>query len=702
MSKRRNHRISRQTRSGNTIDASRPTCVAEPLERRVLFNTYTVTTLGDATGPVLPEHAMPGQYFAPSLRSAILAANASPGADTIKFSPALLGTIFLNSALPPITDTLTVDGPGLQTLTVARRTEAPTNFSIFHIDAGKTVHISGLTITRGTGDTVDNVLVGGGIYNAGTLTLTDCEVTGNIITITQAKGSAFGGGIDNRGTLTLKDCQVSGNMIDGPAAGASGEGGGIYNGGTATVNNSTVSGNTALNNGGGIQNDGNMSLNISTVTGNSASSGGGIQTDGVMSIANCDIAANHANTNSGAGGDINNDGTLTATISSFTGGSAFSGAGIQNNKTATLDDCEISKNNGTNGGGAANSGSLTLVNCSVTGNTALYGGGVLNGLGKNAHCDIAGCDISYNNNNHVFGYGDGGGIDNGAGDVLTLTNSTVSGNVMYGANTPPLFGYGGGVQNSGQATITNCTITRNVAGTSGGGINVAAGSVILENTIVANNGFDDINGFVALSSSCNLIGSKYAAGGLLNGLNGNKVGYSANQLHLGPLAYHGGLTETIALQSGSPAINAGSDSDAMAAKLFSDQRGLPRFNNGHVDIGAYQTQPAGGASIAGVVYNDLNDNGSRQLEEPGLGGWQVYIDHNDSGAYVAGDIYAITNSAGAFKLTGLTPGTYIIREVPQAESTRTQPAGAGPLGFYKVAVGLNGAIVGNDFGNSLG
>ena len=53
-------------------------------------------------------------------------------------------------------------------------------------------------------------------------------------------------------------------------------GGGIFNDGTLTLTNSTVSGNTATYYGGGIYNYGTVTLTNSTVSGNSANWGGGI------------------------------------------------------------------------------------------------------------------------------------------------------------------------------------------------------------------------------------------------------------------------------------------------------------------------------------------------------------------------------------------------------------------------------------------
>ena len=56
---------------------------------------------------------------------------------------------------------------------------------------------------------------------------------------------------------------------------------------------------------------------------------------------------------------------------------------------------------------------------------------------------------------------------------------------------------------------------------------------------------------------------------------------------LATLADNGGPTRTMALQTGSPAIDAGTLTGAAAT----DQRGLPRV--GAVDIGAFEVQGGG-------------------------------------------------------------------------------------------------------------
>ena len=73
----------------------------------------------------------------------------------------------------------------------------------------------------------------GGIYNNGLeLTVSDSTFYGNT-------GGDYGGAIENWTTATITDCTISGNL--------SARGGGIWNAGSLTLDNPIVSGNTLLN-----------------------------------------------------------------------------------------------------------------------------------------------------------------------------------------------------------------------------------------------------------------------------------------------------------------------------------------------------------------------------------------------------------------------------------------------------------------------
>ena len=87
-------------------------------------------------------------------------------------------------------------------------------FRIFRVVPGVTAAFSRLTISNGRAPFEDGAaLGGGGILNAGTLTLTDCTISGNTTNQSDVPNiiSGDGGGINNAGTLTMAGCTVSNN-----------------------------------------------------------------------------------------------------------------------------------------------------------------------------------------------------------------------------------------------------------------------------------------------------------------------------------------------------------------------------------------------------------------------------------------------------------------------------------------------------------
>jgi hypothetical protein len=204
-----------------------------------------------------------------TLRAAIAQADQDTTPDTITFAPGVTGTIALLTALPGLSRAITIAGPGSSVLTVARSAAPGTpDFRIFAVPAGADVTISGLTVSRGFGN-------GGGIYNAGTLTVSGSRLSGN-------GAPGHGGGIYNAGTLAVTDSTLSDNSAGG--------GGGISNAGTLTVTNSTLSGNSAFDGGGGIYNAGTLAVTDSTLSGNSVEGselflfGGGIFNAGTLTV----------------------------------------------------------------------------------------------------------------------------------------------------------------------------------------------------------------------------------------------------------------------------------------------------------------------------------------------------------------------------------------------------------------------------------
>jgi hypothetical protein len=233
-----------------------------------------------------------------SLRQAIAA---TPAGGTVDFQPGLSGTITLTSGELAIAKNLTITGPGANTLTVSGNHPS----RVFEIATSFTVNISGLTIADGS---VTGTTNGGGIFNAGTLTITAS---------TDRNNSGFnGGGILNGGTLTVTDSTLSGNSANG--------GGGIFNlsGGRATVTNSTLSGNSARGPGGGIYNPNFGTLTVTSS--NFADVAGGVFGDNPLSITNFRntiIAGNTASSAPDLNGSLHSQGHNL--IGNGTGGSGF-------------------------------------------------------------------------------------------------------------------------------------------------------------------------------------------------------------------------------------------------------------------------------------------------------------------------------------------------------------------------------------------
>jgi hypothetical protein len=476
-------------------------------------------------------------------------ANGTTSDNTILFG--VSGLINLTATLPDIANDLTITVPGNGGVTINGNSLG----SVLLIDSGETVSLSGLTITGGSGNNLvisgNNNLCGGGIFNEGTLTVSNCNVSGN--------SAARGGGIYNDGIITISNCTLANN-----------NGGGIYSDGNGTlvVNNCDFSNNTAPNvnvDGGGIYNLGTLAVDNSTFTGNSAGFfGGGISSwGGTATIGNCTFSGN--TTEDGGGGAIM-DYNCTMTVSNCTlfdntADTLFTpidwgGGGIYNDGPLTVTDCTLYDNSAYEGGGIDNeySGALTVSNCSLYGNSGYYlGGGI------------------YNNS------------------MAAILNSTIYGNsatgtYQFGGETFYPGGEGGGIdQDSSQG-----------------------GSTTLQDTIVAgnsaSNGATDPDFAGAVSSSTQINGVTYAEGYNLIGdgtgssgfssASGDQVGTSSSPINpeLGPLQNNGGPTETMALLYGSPAINSGDPYDAGSLPQF-DQRGpgYPRIQGGRVDIGAYES-----------------------------------------------------------------------------------------------------------------
>ncbi len=286
------------------------------------------------------------------------------------------------------------------------------------------------------------------------------------------------------------------------------------------------------------------------------------------------------------GAGIYNEGAVTAINCTFTNNAVVGQIGLSAPYWG-----ETAGTAGGNGAGGAiwNSGILRVSGCTFVDNSATGGAG-----GQGA----AGEPIQYPENQ---GYPGGPGGDGMGGAVFncgtayfvncTLASNTSQGGAggpggpggIYSPDYPPgspgpagAAGAGSGAiyDADGQCYLTNCTIADN----SGTGIwTIGTNGAQLMNTLVSGNSpggngagaMVDLGHNLSSDSTCAFTGA-----GSMNNTNPD----------LGPLADHGGPTWTMALWSGSPAIDAGSAVGAPPT----DQRGVARPQGSGVDIGAFE------------------------------------------------------------------------------------------------------------------
>ncbi len=326
-----------------------------------------------------------------SLRSAIIAANINPGADTITLGngtysltiPAGTGAEPAQPGLPAIGDVdvttsgLTINGNGAANTTIQQTSGIDRVIDVNppYLAGNFFFTINGVTITGGRSMSGD----AGGLYSGSNDT-----------------------GFMTRGKITVTNCVFKNNTVTNPGFG----GGAIQNfGGDLEINNCTFGGvgasdpNSAGTSGGGV-----AAL--------------GANTPAVIIITNSTFINNTANGLGGGGLDL-----------------AANGAG-SNGTTATVSNCTFTGNQalGTgSGGGILNESLITTVsNCQLINNSAANRGGGIYVGGGSLHLNGTSPSITFTGN--TAGIAASTSMSTSGPVTLSGTNTTIGGSIEISTN----------------------------------------------------------------------------------------------------------------------------------------------------------------------------------------------------------------------------------------------------------------------------
>jgi len=317
----------------------------------------------------------------------------------------------------------------------------------------------------------------------------------------------------------------------------------------ANLSSLTIQHGTAITTGGGIRNYAALTVDHCVIAGNSLTGattyGGGIESLGSLVLKNS-VVANNTAAGSGIGAGVYTAGPLTVDGTTFVGNQAAGFGGGLGMYGASFK--AFVRNSTFDGNDAALGGAiyddqaaLTLINSTISGNTSTGGGGGLF-VGAGSTAKLFNMTIASNRaNRDAANGGDGGGLYNGATTIAVQVVNSIIGNntrLIAGKNAPPI------------VDADDCS-----------GTFTSLGNNLLTSVDVAH---------------C--------------AINGAYVQAAAN---IDPLRDNGGPTKTQSLLVASPAVdggNLGGCTDNLGGALMTDQRGFPRPNGPHCDIGAFELQ----------------------------------------------------------------------------------------------------------------
>ena len=532
----------------------------------------------------------------------------------------------------------------------------------------------------------------GAIANRGTLRLMGCTLTNNaaiggnggfyvrIDGLVYPGGHAQAGAIWNSGVLSLTNCEVVNNRASAGTSAANGsysyaavsgaQGGAIANlGGSVEIEGCYFTNNLAM---GGKSRDEEVNYFRQYASRGTAEGGAIYSTNGTLGVWNSVFCGNALNGSSAKGGALFMSGTTNLSSSLVLSNAVFVGnqatnyvpykgslrTPAQGGAICAVGVTEVlvlhsliasnvvDKGHGSHGGGVyCEGGNVVVWNSTFAGNVSKgsgYGPYIApgDGIGGGLFASralITNCTFVGNHAAGGFGYigdgdpylhpvggdGEGGGV---SGGDIHLTQCTVAGNVAERGSgvVREYFSYlgnarGGGVYVSGSGSLRGTLLGNNQP------YNAGAASLL------ADAGY---NLSTDSTTNCVLHLTNYPA------VFTASTSRTNTNPQLGPLGDYGGLTPTMPLLAGSPAIDAGGD----GAGVATDQRGRSRPFGNACDIGAFESSPP--YVIGGQV-----------TQSPPLGGILL----------TAGSASARSGSDGRYLIHGLPTGAISVAPEQGAE-----------------------------------
>ena len=490
----------------------------EPVRARP-FTTFTVSNTNDSG--------------VGSLRQAILDANASAGEDLIEITA--VGTLNLASPLPIITDTLIIQGSGVDLFII----DGQGIHRVFEVGL-TAVSLSELTIQQGNATDADGR--GGGIRSGGTgLTLSNVKVL-------SSTAQSHGGGVYVTGGLTVSDSLFQNNHS------ISGTGGAILSSGVTLMTDTQFMDNTARLSGGALYALGELHMSDGHFQGNQSLSDGG----GLFSFSQTTLQNTHfiSNTAQDQGGGASAPGVLTITNGLFQQNQtiAGTGGGLFGQDSATLHSTQFLSNTAASrGGGMYMLGAVTLTNSLFDGNQSLNQGGGLYGFGA-----ITIDRTQFLGNMAV----EGGGVYQGFDEDGRFTNSLFADNQATNDVGAAML-----LVSSGTVEVMHITVGAE-SSMSGSAVAVMSGTVGISNTIVVSHA-------TGISQTAGLVNQDY---NLFFGNGANTQGTIAGGAN--SLTGNPHFRDDYHLDVGSAAIDAGAD-----LNIVTDFDGELRPLNAGFDIG---------------------------------------------------------------------------------------------------------------------